>query len=46
MVLHVVFGLFFALSIVCTGRALLLWARGLVAARQEERLKVPVPAGV
>ena len=46
MAAHVVFGLFFALSIVCTGRALSLWARGLVAARQEERLKVPVPAGV
>jgi hypothetical protein len=42
--MHVVFGLFFALTIVCTGRGLLMYARALSDLRAEARLKVPVPA--
>jgi Na+-translocating ferredoxin:NAD+ oxidoreductase RnfD subunit len=46
MALHVVFGLFFGLSIVCAGRGVLLYAKALAAQRAEakQRLKVPVPA--
>lgn len=46
MALHVVFGLFFGLSIVCAGRGALLYLRGLAAQRAEAkaRLEVPVPA--
>jgi Na+-translocating ferredoxin:NAD+ oxidoreductase RnfD subunit len=46
MTLHVVFGLFFALSAVCVGRGLQMYLRALAAQRQEERIKVPMPAGV
>jgi Na+-translocating ferredoxin:NAD+ oxidoreductase RnfD subunit len=46
MALHVVFGLFFALSSVCAGRGVLLYVKALAAQRAEakQRLKVPVPA--
>lgn len=44
MALHVVFGLFFALSAVCTLRGVLLMVKGLAAQRAESRLKIPVPA--
>jgi hypothetical protein len=44
MALHVVFGLFFALSAVCTARGVLMMLRGLAAQRAESRLKIPVPA--
>jgi hypothetical protein len=40
MSLHVVFGLFFALAIVCTGRGFLLWA----ASRWRARAEVEAPA--
>ncbi|MES1243610.1 MAG: enediyne biosynthesis protein UnbU [Acidobacteriota bacterium] len=42
MAFHVVFGLFFALSFVCTARGALLMLQGLAAQRAEAR--VPVPA--
>jgi Na+-translocating ferredoxin:NAD+ oxidoreductase RnfD subunit len=44
MALHVVFGLFFALSFVCTARGVLMTVQGLAAQRAEARVKVPVPA--
>lgn len=44
MALHVVFGLFFALSFVCASRGAYLMVQGLVAQRAEARIKVPVPA--
>ena len=50
MAFHIVFGLFFALSAVCTLRGVLLWARGWLArpaaARQDVKapVEVPVPA--
>jgi hypothetical protein len=44
MAQHVVFGLFFALSIVCAMRASLLWATGRVAMRSHGPL--PQPAAV
>jgi hypothetical protein len=46
MAFHVVFGLFFALTAVCIGRGVLLFAKGLAAQRAEARVKLPVPAGV
>ena len=45
MAMHVVFGLFFALTAVCVGRGVQLWVAGLAEARSAE-VKVPVPAGV
>ena len=44
MTLHVVFGLFFALSFVCTVRGVLMMFQSLAAQRAEARVKVPVPA--
>jgi hypothetical protein len=44
MSLHVVFGLFFALSFVCTVRGVLMMFQSLAAQRAEARVKVPVPA--
>ena len=44
MAFHIVFGLFFGLSIVCTGRGALLYLRALAAQRAEGRVKVPIPA--
>ncbi len=46
MALHVVFGLFFALSIVCVGRGVLLHLRALAAQRAgaKSRLEVPMAA--
>jgi hypothetical protein len=43
---HIVFGLFFGLTIVCAGRGAFLYARALTAQRAEakSRLDVPVPA--
>lgn len=41
---HVVFGLFFALSIVCLGRGVLLWARARAEQRQEARTGLPASA--
>ncbi|HEV2843958.1 MAG TPA: enediyne biosynthesis protein UnbU, partial [Thermoanaerobaculia bacterium] len=39
MALHVVFGLFFALSAVCVGRGAMLYARSLAAQRAEAKAK-------
>jgi hypothetical protein len=44
MSLHVVFGLFFALSFVCSVRGVLMMFQSLAAQRAEARVKVPVPA--
>ncbi len=46
MAFHVVFGLFFGLSIVCAGRGVLLHAKALAAQRAEarQRLEVRMPA--
>jgi 4-amino-4-deoxy-L-arabinose transferase-like glycosyltransferase len=44
MSLHVVFGLFFALSFVCAVRGVLMMLQSLAAQRAEARVKVPVPA--
>jgi Na+-translocating ferredoxin:NAD+ oxidoreductase RnfD subunit len=44
MSLHVVFGLFFALTFVCTVRGVLVMLQSLAAQRAEARVKVPVPA--
>jgi enediyne biosynthesis protein E5 len=44
MVSHVVFGLFFALTIVCSVRGLGLWAAAVMADRA--RAKVPLPTSV
>lgn len=44
MALHVVFGLFFALTFVCTVRGVVMHLQGLAAQRAEARLKIPVPA--
>jgi Na+-translocating ferredoxin:NAD+ oxidoreductase RnfD subunit len=41
MLLHVVFGLFFALTIVCVGRGLALYARSVAAERAVSRVDVP-----
>jgi Na+-translocating ferredoxin:NAD+ oxidoreductase RnfD subunit len=47
MAFHIVFGLFFGLTLVCAGRGALLYARSLAAQRAEakERIEVPVAAG-
>jgi enediyne biosynthesis protein E5 len=46
MALHVVFGLFFGLSLVCAGRGALLYLRALAAQRAEARARMegPLPA--
>jgi hypothetical protein len=44
MVAHVVFGLFFALTVVCVGRGLGLWALGLAAQRAQARVAMRAPA--
>lgn len=44
MALHVVFGLFFALSFVCTARGAVMYVQGLAAQRAEARIKGAVPA--
>lgn len=44
MAFHVVFGLFFGLSLVCTGRGVYLYLRALADQRAEARVKVPMPA--
>jgi enediyne biosynthesis protein E5 len=44
MALHVVFGLFFALSIVCAGRGALMALRALAAQRAEAKARLPMPA--
>src|SRR4030095_13368092 len=44
MAFHIVFGLFFGLSIVCAGRGALLYLRALAAQPAEARMKVPIPA--
>ncbi len=41
---HVVFGLFFALTIVCIGRGVLMYARAFADLRAESRVKLPMPA--
>jgi Na+-translocating ferredoxin:NAD+ oxidoreductase RnfD subunit len=46
MAFHIVFGLFFGLSLVCAGRGALLYLRALAAQKAEERVKVPLPAEV
>jgi Na+-translocating ferredoxin:NAD+ oxidoreductase RnfD subunit len=47
MAFHIVFGLFFGLTVVCAGRGALLYAKSLAAQRAEakERLEMPMPAG-
>ena len=44
MALHVVFGLFFALTFVCTARGVVMHLQALAAQRAEARLKIPVTA--
>jgi hypothetical protein len=44
MVAHVVFGLFFALTVVCVARGLGLWALGLAAQRAQARVAMRAPA--
>lgn len=46
MALHVVFGLFFALTAVCTGRGIILLVRAWAAQRAEARVKMAVPASI
>ena len=46
MALHVVFGLFFALSAVCLGRGVLLYMRSLAAQRAEARAKAGIEVRV
>jgi enediyne biosynthesis protein E5 len=43
MAFHIVFGLFFGLSLVCVGRGALLHLRALAAQRAEARSQSPVP---
>ena len=43
MAFHIVFGLFFGLSIVCAGRGALLYLRALAAQRAEARARIEVP---
>jgi Na+-translocating ferredoxin:NAD+ oxidoreductase RnfD subunit len=48
MAMHVVFGLFFALTAVCVGRGLQMWVAGLAAQRAEAKsakVEGPLPAG-
>jgi Na+-translocating ferredoxin:NAD+ oxidoreductase RnfD subunit len=42
--MHVVFGLFFALTLVCIGRGALMYARALADLRAAERVDMPVTA--
>ncbi len=42
MSFHIVFGLFFGLTLVCTGRAVLLYVKSLAAQRAEARQQVEV----
>jgi hypothetical protein len=42
--MHVVFGLFFALTAVCLGRGILLYVRALADQRAEARVEVSMPA--
>src|SRR6185436_233438 len=44
MSLHVVFGLFFSLTLVCTGRGLLLAVENWAAERARRRAVAPAPA--
>ncbi|HEX4962593.1 MAG TPA: enediyne biosynthesis protein UnbU [Thermoanaerobaculia bacterium] len=44
MAFHVVFGLFFGLSLVCASRGTFLYLKALAAQRAEARMKVPMPA--
>lgn len=44
MALHVVFGLFFGLSVVCAGRGALLYLRALAAQRAEAKARIEVAA--
>ncbi|MFL6232734.1 MAG: RnfABCDGE type electron transport complex subunit D [Thermoanaerobaculia bacterium] len=46
MAFHIVFGLFFGLSLVCAGRGVLLYAKAFAAQRAEarQRIEVRVPA--
>jgi len=44
MSFHIVFGLFFGLSLVCAGRGAILYLRALAAQRAEARMKVPIAA--
>ncbi len=44
MSFHIVFGLFFGLSLVCTGRAAILYLKALAVQRAEARMKVPIAA--
>ena len=44
MAFHVVFGLFFGLSLVCAGRGAILYLKALAAQRAEARMKVPIAA--
>ncbi|HSF39305.1 MAG TPA: enediyne biosynthesis protein UnbU [Thermoanaerobaculia bacterium] len=48
MAMHVVFGLFFALTAVCVGRGLQMWVASLAAQRAEAKagkVEGPIPAG-
>jgi len=44
MVSHIVFGLFFALAIVCVGRGALLYASAYTASRAQAKIRVESPA--
>jgi hypothetical protein len=44
MSFHIVFGLFFGLSLVCAGRGAFLYLRALAVQRAEARMKVPIAA--
>jgi hypothetical protein len=44
MSFHIVFGLFFGLSLVCAGRGAILYLKALAAQRAEARMKVPIAA--
>jgi Na+-translocating ferredoxin:NAD+ oxidoreductase RnfD subunit len=44
MSFHIVFGLFFGLSLVCAGRGAMLYLKALAAQRAEARMKVPIAA--
>lgn len=46
MSFHIVFGLFFGLSLVCAGRGAILYLQALAAQRAEARMKVPIAAEV
>jgi Na+-translocating ferredoxin:NAD+ oxidoreductase RnfD subunit len=42
--MHVVFGLFFALTLVCIGRGVLMYARALADHKAAARVQMPMPA--